>query len=163
MLPSDPSKIDETGHVTARSRQTGNEAAANRIGNVRENNRDGARVLQQRRGRRRVLRKNHVWLQPDEFLGMLLRRLHVRRPAAVDPDAAILRPSELLEFFLERSQAGLIFGIVLGSRHQHADPAHPIRLLRARRERPRGRSAYKERDELASSHCLMSRASHCKE
>src|SRR5262249_20100535 len=97
-------------------------------------------------------------LQPDEFLGMPLRRLHVRRPATVDPDAAVVRPSEPLEFLLERGQAGLIFGIVLGSRHQHADPAHPLRLLRARGERPRSRRPAEQRDEFAPFHSITSSA-----
>jgi hypothetical protein len=35
--------------------------------------------------------------------------------------------------------------------HQHADPSHPLGLLRSRRQRPRRRAA-DERDELASSH-----------
>jgi len=33
--------------------------------------------------------------------------------------------------------------------HQHADTPHPIRLLRARRERPRRSRAAEQRDELA--------------
>src|SRR5262245_48231059 len=89
---------------------------------------------------------------------MPLRRLHVRRPATVDPDAAVLRPSEPLEFLLERGQAGLIFGIVLGSRHQHADPAHPLRLLRVPGERPSGRRAAEQRDEIAPFHSITSSA-----
>src|SRR5262245_59264084 len=89
---------------------------------------------------------------------MPLRRLHVRRPATVDPDAAVVRPSEPLEFLLERGQAGLIFGIVLRSRHQHADPAHPLRLLRVPGERPRSRRAAEQRDELATFHSITSSA-----
>jgi hypothetical protein len=38
--------------------------------------------------------------------------------------------------------------------HEHADPSHPIGLLRPRRERPRGRAA-EQRYELAASHCPM--------
>jgi hypothetical protein len=35
--------------------------------------------------------------------------------------------------------------------HEHADAPHPLaRLLRARRERPRGSRAAEERDELAA-------------
>jgi hypothetical protein len=40
---------------------------------------------------------------------------------------------------------------VLGMEHQHADTPHPIRLLRARRERPRHSRAAQKRDELAPS------------
>jgi hypothetical protein len=39
--------------------------------------------------------------------------------------------------------------IRLGKRRQHADPPHLARLLRARRERPRGCRATDQRDELA--------------
>ena len=39
--------------------------------------------------------------------------------------------------------------------HQHADAPHPLALLRARRERPRGRAA-EQSDELAPSHELAS-------
>src|SRR6478752_1479375 len=41
---------------------------------------------------------------------------------------------------------------VLGMEHQHADTPHPMRLLRARRERPRHSRAAQKRDELASSY-----------
>jgi hypothetical protein len=34
--------------------------------------------------------------------------------------------------------------------HEHADPSRPIGLLRARRERPRSRSATEQRHELAT-------------
>jgi len=33
--------------------------------------------------------------------------------------------------------------------HHYADPPHPVRLLRARSERPRGRRAADQRDEVA--------------
>src|SRR5216684_8730984 len=42
---------------------------------------------------------------------------------------------------------------ISGDGYQHADPPHPLGLLHARRERPRGcRRAAEERDELAPSH-----------
>src|SRR5262245_17584685 len=50
------------------------------------------------------------------------------------------------------------FRVVLGMRHQHADPPLPLRLLGARRERPRGRGAAEQRDELASFHVWMAPA-----
>jgi hypothetical protein len=40
--------------------------------------------------------------------------------------------------------------MVDGLRHEHADAAHPLGLLRARRERPSGRpTAAKQDDEIA--------------
>src|SRR5215510_2291019 len=41
---------------------------------------------------------------------------------------------------------------------QHADTAHPLALLRARRERPRGRRTAEQRDELAPPHSITSSA-----
>ena len=44
-------------------------------------------------------------------------------------------------------------------RHQHADAPHPLRLLRARRERPRERRAAEKRDDLAApDHSITSSA-----
>src|SRR5262249_55531748 len=57
----------------------------------------------------------------------------------------------------ERPHAGLRFRIVRSIRHQHADPPHPVALLRAHRERPRRRAA-EQRDELAPPHSITSSA-----
>ena len=85
------------------------------------------------------MRKNQVGLQRDEFLGESLSRLRVagRRPASVDPDIATLRPPELLEFITECGDKGLSLPVVLGIPDKHADPPHPLWLLRPRRKRPR--------------------------
>src|SRR5262249_42477574 len=48
--------------------------------------------------------------------------------------------------------------IVRGCVHQHADAPDPLALLRARRERPHGRSATEKRDELAPLHSITSSA-----
>jgi len=55
----------------------------------------------------------------------------------------------LLQPLQERPEAGLKFQIVHSRGQKHADATHPLALLRARRERPRGRRAADERDELA--------------
>jgi hypothetical protein len=49
----------------------------------------------------------------------------------------------------ERCHSGLAFPIV-GRCHQQPNPPHPLALLRARRERPRGRRAAEQRDEIAA-------------
>jgi hypothetical protein len=41
---------------------------------------------------------------------------------------------------------------------EHADTPHPLALLRARRERPRGGRAAEQRDELATPHSITSSA-----
>jgi len=47
---------------------------------------------------------------------------------------------------------------ILGRIHKHADAPHPLALLRARRERPRGRRSADERHELAALHSITSSA-----
>ena len=47
---------------------------------------------------------------------------------------------------------------IVGRAHQQPDPPHALALLRARRKRPRGRSAAEQRDELASLHSITSSA-----
>jgi hypothetical protein len=67
-------------------------------------------------------------------------------------------PAELLEPFTECSDPSLSFRVALTIGHQHADPPHPLALLRARHERPRGSGA-KQRDELAPfDHSITSSA-----
>src|SRR5262249_5363844 len=60
----------------------------------------------------------------------------------------------LLQSLLESCEPPLYFGITLTKRRENADLSDA--LLRAHRNRPRGRSAAKQRDELAASHCPMS-------
>src|SRR6476619_933388 len=58
---------------------------------------------------------------------------------------------------MERCDAGLSFRIVRRYVHKHADPPHSLALLRARRDRPSGRTA-EQGDELAASHSITSSA-----
>jgi hypothetical protein len=48
--------------------------------------------------------------------------------------------------------------IAFGVSQQHANPPHPLGLLRARRERPRGRRAAEQQYELAALHSITSSA-----
>src|SRR5262245_12497514 len=72
----------------------------------------------------------------------------VATPSIVDPHVVADSPAQLLQPLMESCEARLSFSIIRGGIHEHADPAH-LRLLRARRERPRSRAA-EERDELAA-------------
>ena len=45
---------------------------------------------------------------------------------------------------------GLRQWVIFGEAHKHTDTRHALTVLRARRERPRGRRAAKQRDELAA-------------
>src|SRR5262245_53398436 len=78
-------------------------------------------------------------------------------PANVHPRVAAVGPTQLREPLREPREVGLCVRIVFAPCHQHADPPHPVRLLRARRERPRRRAA-EQRDELASFHSITSSA-----
>jgi hypothetical protein len=66
-------------------------------------------------------------------------RIIERTPARIDLNVAPFHPSQLLESLAERGQVIMKFRVVLSVRHQDADPPFPLRLLRARRERPRNR------------------------
>src|SRR5215470_7383864 len=80
-------------------------------------------------------------------------------PTIVDPHVATVRPAQLLQFLNKCCEIGLRFPIAFVPPHQYADPAHLLRLLRARRERPRGRRAAEQRDEIAAaSHSITSSA-----
>src|SRR5262249_26271297 len=70
-------------------------------------------------------------------------------PRIVNPFIAPAPPPRLLQPLVKRCEASQRFGIVRGEVHEHADTPYALALLRARRERPRGRSAAEQRDELA--------------
>jgi hypothetical protein len=83
--------------------------------------------------------------------------------AAQRASIRMLRPSVHPSFWsppLERRDIGLSFPVALSIPHQHANAPHPLALLRARRERPRGRAAEKH-DELAAVHSITSPAAAC--
>src|SRR5258706_2734390 len=81
-------------------------------------------------------------------------------PAGVDPHVAAVGPAQLLQPLRERCDAGLPLQIVRGEWHEHADVPHALALLRAGRERPRGRRTAEQRDELAPPHVLPQAEGH---
>src|SRR5262249_38943433 len=96
--------------------------------------------------------KNDGWSKRDELCRIGAQLIAItRRPTIVDSDVAAIDPTQFLQARPERRNIGLPSGVALGESHQHADPPHPLALLRACRERPRRRSAEK-RDELAALH-----------
>src|SRR5262249_36369530 len=87
-----------------------------------------------------------------------MRAVNVARsPVIVHLDVASFRPTQALQRLAERCNARLCLRIALGKAHQHADPPHPVGLLRARRERPRRRTT-EQRDEVALVHSITSSA-----
>src|SRR5262245_43638864 len=73
-------------------------------------------------------------------------------------DVAAFLPAEAFKPLPKCCEPLLPYGAASRAMHQHADPAHALALLPARRERPRGRRAAEQRDELAASHSITSSA-----
>src|SRR5262249_40174649 len=79
-------------------------------------------------------------------------------PAIVDAEVLPNGPTQLLQALRKSRQTAVSFRIICSERREHADAAHPLALLRPRRERPGGRTA-EQHDELAALHSITSSAS----
>src|SRR6266511_3195908 len=134
-------------------RQARDEAAANRVGDTNEHDRKRAAFPLQRNGTYARECEDRVGSQRNQLPCERLRPLGARRGVPIiDADIIALGPSESFESLAESRKARLHFRIAFRAAHQYADPPHALALLRARRERPRGCSAAKKRDELAPSY-----------
>src|SRR5262249_60550321 len=80
-------------------------------------------------------------------------------PADIELYVAADGPTQQRQRLQERPDTGLPDRIVGGSRHQHADPPHSLRLLRPCCKRPCRRAA-EQRDELAAPHSITSSATN---
>ena len=69
----------EPGDVAAGPREAGDEAEADRIVHQRADDRDGLGQLLQRASHRRAVGEDHVRLQRDQFLGVLLNPADLTR------------------------------------------------------------------------------------
>src|SRR5215472_11134988 len=113
----------------------------------------------QRRHRCAASGQDDIGRERDQFRRMFANALHIAPgPAGIDLHIAAIGPAQLLQALPERRDAGFCLRITHGEWYEHADAPHPLGLLRARRERPRGRAA-DERDELAPFHSITSSAS----
>src|SRR5258708_33829784 len=126
---------------------------ANRIGDVREHDRHGARRSPQYPGSRTAWTEDDVRRQPNQF-GCLFSSIILVSPGPTVVDLEVLpnRPAQLLQPLQERRVALLPLRVVGGIGHQRADSPYPLSLLPAGRHRPRRRRAADERDELAAPH-----------
>ena len=94
-------------------------------------------------------RDDDIDLEPDELGRDLGEALAASlRPAILDRDGATLDPAEFAQP-LHKSGGPLALGC-RRARAQEPDGRQLRRLLRPRRERPRGRRAAEQRDELAA-------------
>src|ERR1039458_6350466 len=69
-------------------------------------------------------------------------------PAVIDLEIAALAPTELVETLPKYRNARTCVRVVLGGRHQHANPPHSLGLLRTRREWPGERRPAERRNEF---------------
>src|SRR5262245_17669081 len=146
----------QAGDVAARSRQTLDDACANRISRSREHDRDHRCRLLGREWRESVVRHDNIDLKPDELGGDLGKSLVASLgPAILDCEIAAVAPPQ---FPQSPDKGGSPFALC--RRRTGAQQANDrwLALLRPRRERPRGRAA-EQRDELASAdHSITSSA-----
>src|SRR5262245_9613630 len=80
------------------------------------------------------------------------------RQTVFDQKVSAHRPTEMPQGLLESWFARLYLWISRREGHEHPDTTHPLRLLRARRERPPGRRAAEERNEMPPPHSITSSA-----
>src|SRR5262249_15006626 len=78
-------------------------------------------------------------------------------PACIDPKVAAFAPAQFLQPSHKHRDLDASLRIALGNLNEHADAPGRTRLLRPRRERPRGRAA-EQRDGLAPFHSITSSA-----
>jgi hypothetical protein len=115
----------------------------------------GTGRLQQRHHGGGAIGQDHVGRERDQLRRVSAKGIGIdRRPARVELHIAADGPAQERERLLERPDPGLKFLIVLNCRQEHPDAPHPFRLLRPCRERPRGRRAAEEGDELATLHLV---------
>ena len=118
-------KIVKPSDIRARARQVWDEAAADRIGHLDEDDRDRLRRLPQRPYRRIAVCQNHIRCGRDQLRG----RNAVLFSASVyvtgfKPNAAALSPARSLQTLLESREVGLQIGIIFVEGKQQADPPH---------------------------------------
>src|SRR5262249_15241862 len=147
----------ESGDVTARPRQTRDQAAADGVSCHSKNDRDHRRRLLSRRNGGSSIGENNVHGEPKE--------LHPQVGITAAPslplpqfncENATCDPAELAQP-LHKSSDPLTFGR-RRSGPQVPDGRRLPRLLRLRHERPRGSRAAEQRDELAAFHSITSSA-----
>src|SRR5215468_7612771 len=79
-------------------------------------------------------------------------------PAGIDLHISADGPAKRLQPLQEGSEPCLVMRIVRRCGEEHADAPHPLALLRAHPERPRGCRAAEQRDERPALHSITSSA-----
>src|SRR5262249_15758221 len=128
-------------------------AGTDRINNLHENDRYGTGDMLQGRYADAGGSQNNVRRKRDQFRRILGHGVCTRAtPTIVDPHVAARSPPCFLQPLCERGNTSVPFRIVSSQIDEHTDAPHPLGLLRPCRERPRGRRAADQSDELAPLH-----------
>jgi len=138
----------EAGDVATRARQIGDEATADRIGNIDEDHRDRTALTRERGDADRGLHDDHVGLLLDDLLGHPRTIDFAGHPAIVGADVVPGGPAEDLQSLAERLGVPLSLPVVR-TPHPYCDLSRAPGLLCARSQRPRRCRAAEKRDELA--------------
>ena len=149
----------KAGGVATGPCQAGDQASAYWVNDTHEHDRHSTGFpLQFSRNRGRD-GQDGVGRECDQFRGVLAKAVRVAAsPAVIHPHVAADAPAQFLKALLERGDAGLSFLIVREEVHLNPDAPHPLRLLRARRQRPRRCRTAEQRYELAPDHSITSSA-----
>ena len=135
-------RVGKSGGVAAGPRQARNQAAADRVDDIREHDRHAAGRFLQRAHRRVTQGHDGVRCERDQFGSDRAVAVDVAgSPAVIDAHIAADDPAQFAEPLQEGCVSGLVFRIIRCPRHEHADAPYARRLLRSRRERPRHRAA----------------------
>src|SRR5262249_15674499 len=151
----------EASSVAAGTRQAPDHASSDRIGKIREHDRNRAGFPQERLNRGRTAGKNHVGLEIDELLCDCSHAIEVARgPAIVGAKVASLDPTKSLKGLPKghKPSAAFRIGVGIAPAHHGGKQPHTLALLRPCGERPGGRRAAEQRDELAAFHSITSSA-----
>src|SRR5262249_32170501 len=104
--------------------------------------------------------QDDVEREREQFRGIFCTPVGVvLGPASVDPHIAANIPAQFLQALVERCKSILTLRVVRCPVHEDTDPPKTFRLLRVRRERPRGHRAAEQRYERATPHSITSSAS----
>src|SRR5262249_23449174 len=146
-------KYSKSGGVPARPREAVDIARPNRVADPHEHDGYCAGRLLQRSQARASKGEHNVRRESEQFLGISAKAAGIAHcPAIIDAEVAAVDPAQVAQSLLKGSTPQSRLWIIGGERHQYAHAPHLFRLLRARRERPRGRRAAEQRDERAPPH-----------
>src|SRR6266404_2248532 len=145
--------------VSSWPRQAGHESVSDRIAHsTYDDRRRGEHLLCSKAGGRSP-REDEVELETRQFGSQSQEPFNLPICCPVlDEDILTLNIAKFVKCFTEGLQAFPPLGRFEGADYQITYPCDFRRLLRARRERPRGRCAAESQDELAPLHSITSSA-----